>query len=74
MNKTTRKANAYNLAKEVECNPFLLKQYKRQLEEKNKVIKEMTKMFKRMNMSEKLLYIKTKEMEVQKAQYEQKAM
>lgn len=58
------------LHQDVESNPYLLKQYKKMVEEKDQIIKEMSKKFKKMNLTEKTLYLKAKAYEVKKSELE----
>eukprot|EP00347_Sterkiella_histriomuscorum_P001081 403373401 len=66
----SHKLDKVGLQKEVEVNPSLLKQYRKMIEEKDVIIKEMTKKFKKMNMNDKHLYVKHQQLESSKQEYE----
>eukprot|EP00347_Sterkiella_histriomuscorum_P003572 403363774 len=54
----------------VDKNPYLLEEYQRRVREQEQVISSMRKKFKRMNLTEKKGYIKQKEFEMQRFEYE----
>ncbi|CDW77068.1 UNKNOWN [Stylonychia lemnae] len=54
----------------VDKNPYLLEEYQKKVREQEQVILGMRKKFKRMNLTEKKAYIKQKEFEMQRFEYE----